>query len=118
MLISGEANGTSSLNVPVVNFDHAFTTKKALSVSSVKMMQVKGNTMTCGVAERTTIRVLMHVKPLNQVAHVIKEAERFHDMDAKHKSDASQSTVLSKASWEYDPTQAAVVQREEIVVTK
>jgi len=32
------------------------------------------------------------------------------------KSNASQSTVLSKASWEYDPTQAAVDRKEEIVV--
>ena len=43
MLISGKENDTSSLNVFVLNFDHAFNTKKALSVSSAKMMQVKGD---------------------------------------------------------------------------
>ena len=82
---SGKENGISSLNILVLNFDHAFNTKKALFMSSVKMMRLKGNTMKCGISKRATIRVLVHIKPLDQVTHVIKEAERFHDLDAKYK---------------------------------
>ena len=80
-----QENNTSSLNVLVLNFDHVFNTKKALSMLSVKMMQCKSDTMKCGVAECATIHVLVHVKPLDQVTHIKNEAERFHNLDAKYK---------------------------------
>eukprot|EP00571_Detonula_confervacea_P016248 CAMPEP_0172298462 /NCGR_PEP_ID=MMETSP1058-20130122/1109_1 /TAXON_ID=83371 /ORGANISM="Detonula confervacea, Strain CCMP 353" /LENGTH=619 /DNA_ID=CAMNT_0013007737 /DNA_START=28 /DNA_END=1887 /DNA_ORIENTATION=- len=124
VFVSGEENGQSSMNVPVVNFETAFkaaalVSRKSRSSGSggtgVNLMRLKGDTLKCGLAERATLRVLIRVSdPLNpriQVNYGLSSSK-------KQKEQQLLDTVLSnnstEASWEYDPAQSAVVPKKKI----
>jgi len=127
VFISGNEGGLESetgvdgviKDVPVVNFESAFqaaTTTRGLLMSSsskVNMMRLKGDTLKCGLAERASVRLLIRVSdpeplPLTERIQVNYTMEK-----QRSKDPPAQKKIEQEDSYEYDPSQSAVVVKKK-----
>jgi len=127
VFISGNEGGLESetgvdgliKNVPVVNFESAFqaaTTTRGLLMSSsskVNMMRLKGDTLKCGLSDRASVRLLIRVTDPEPLPLTERIQVNYTMAKQTSKDPPAQKKIEQEDSYEYDPSQSAVVLKKK-----
>ena len=117
ILVGGEENGESSINVPVVNCDQPIPNGLSRRSSGgnnkdpvISIMKVKRGNFQFGLDVNATLRVLVRVtEPEPSRKPMCEPSNLSPQLQPVNIPSSVTDTCPSEVSWEYDPRQAAVV---------